>query len=110
MPVLEGYENADTPHAKTVMAPGWTYGCHSSKTSDKPRGGPSTYRVQVGQRFTLDCGSMEATAIQVSRLHTTHWLDTNPDGPRYKALGNSWAVTVVSWIGRRIQEAINGNS
>lgn len=33
-----------------------------------------------------------------------------PDGPRYKALGNSWAVTVVSWIGRRIQEAINGNS
>lgn len=33
-----------------------------------------------------------------------------PDGPRYKAIGNSWAVTVVSWIGRRIQEAINGNS
>ena len=27
MPVLEGYANADTPHAKTVMAPGWTYGC-----------------------------------------------------------------------------------
>ena len=26
-----------------------------------------------------------------------------PDGPRYKALGNSWAVPVVRWIGRRIQ-------
>ena len=25
-----------------------------------------------------------------------------PDGPRYKALGNSWAVPVVRWIGRRI--------
>lgn len=24
------------------------------------------------------------------------------DGPRYKALGNSWAVPVVAWIGRRI--------
>lgn len=24
------------------------------------------------------------------------------DGPRYKALGNSWAVPCVSWIGRRI--------
>lgn len=36
--------------------------------------------------------------------------DQCPDGPRYRALGNSWAVTVVSWIGRRIQEAINGNS
>ena len=30
------------------------------------------------------------------------------DGPRYKALGNSWAVPVVRWIGKRIQEAING--
>ena len=25
-----------------------------------------------------------------------------PDGPRYKALGNSWAVPNVNWIGRRI--------
>jgi len=27
----------------------------------------------------------------------------SPDGPRYKALGNSWAVPVVAWIGRRIE-------
>lgn len=26
-----------------------------------------------------------------------------PDGPRYKALGNSWAVPCVRWIGERIQ-------
>lgn len=26
----------------------------------------------------------------------------SPDGPRYKALGNSWAVPVVRWIGKRI--------
>jgi DNA (cytosine-5)-methyltransferase 1 len=32
-----------------------------------------------------------------------------PDGPRYKALGNSWAVPVVRWIGRRINERI-GNA
>jgi DNA (cytosine-5)-methyltransferase 1 len=25
------------------------------------------------------------------------------DGPRYRALGNSWAVNVVCWIGRRIE-------
>jgi len=31
------------------------------------------------------------------------------DGPRYKALGNSWAVPNVAWIGRRIEavESIN---
>ncbi|MEL7087636.1 MAG: DNA cytosine methyltransferase [Planctomycetota bacterium] len=28
-----------------------------------------------------------------------------PDGPRYKALGNSWAVPVVRWIGERISAA-----
>lgn len=32
----------------------------------------------------------------------------SPDGPRYKALGNSWAVPNVRWIGKRIQEALNG--
>lgn len=30
-----------------------------------------------------------------------------PDGPRYKALGNSWAVPCVRWIGRRIQRQID---
>ena len=28
------------------------------------------------------------------------------DGPRYKALGNSWAVPVVRWIGERIKGAL----
>ena len=30
-----------------------------------------------------------------------------PDGPRYKALGNSWAVPVVRWIGWRIDTLAN---
>ena len=28
-----------------------------------------------------------------------------PDGPRYKALGNSWATYVVNWLGRRLAKA-----
>lgn len=28
-----------------------------------------------------------------------------PDSPRYRALGNSWAVPVAHWIGRRIDAA-----
>jgi hypothetical protein len=31
-----------------------------------------------------------------------------PDGPRYKALGNSWAVPNVRWIGVRIHAALFG--
>ena len=30
--------------------------------------------------------------------------DDCPDGPRYKALGNSMAVPVMRWIGARIQK------
>lgn len=29
-----------------------------------------------------------------------------PDAPRYKAIGNSWAVPVVRWIGHRIQKEL----
>ena len=29
-----------------------------------------------------------------------------PDGPRYRALGNSWAVPVIRWIGERIAAAV----
>ena len=36
--------------------------------------------------------------------------DESPDGPRYKALGNSWAVPVVAWIGKRIDAAIKEKS
>lgn len=32
--------------------------------------------------------------------------DQCPDGPRYKALGNSWAVPNVRWIGQRIDAAV----
>lgn len=33
-----------------------------------------------------------------------------PDAPRYKAIGNSWCVPVVRWIGKRIEKELkNGN-
>ena len=28
-------------------------------------------------------------------------------GPRYRAIGNSWAVPVVAWIGARITKALH---
>ena len=35
--------------------------------------------------------------------------DQCPDGPRYKALGNSMAVNCMEWLGERIQAVTNGN-
>lgn len=33
--------------------------------------------------------------------------DECPDTPRYKAIGNSMAVPVMRWIGKRIQEVVD---
>lgn len=33
-----------------------------------------------------------------------------PDGPRYKALGNSWAVPCVRWIFERIDKEVKGEA
>lgn len=39
------------------------------------------------------------------RLEDGSWVRFAADGPRYKALGNSFAVPVVSWIIERIDRA-----
>lgn len=57
------------------------------------------------------------TPVECERLQgfPDHWTQipyrgkpsTNcPDGPRYKAIGNSMAVPVMAWIGRRIKAEI----
>jgi len=52
------------------------------------------------------------TPVECERLQgfPDHYTDiqpkgkATPDGPRYKALGNSMAVPVMGWIGKRIQQ------
>ena len=55
------------------------------------------------------------TPVECERLQgfPDHYTDIKPkgkdtpDGPRYKALGNSMAVPVMAWIGKRIQQVEN---
>jgi DNA (cytosine-5)-methyltransferase 1 len=52
------------------------------------------------------------TPVECERLQgfPDHYTDIKPkgkdtpDGPRYKAIGNSMAVPCMRWIGKRIQE------
>jgi site-specific DNA-cytosine methylase len=53
------------------------------------------------------------TPIECERLqgfpdNYTHIKENCPDGPRYKALGNSMAVPVMKWIGERIGQVERG--
>jgi site-specific DNA-cytosine methylase len=57
---------------------------------------------------SLPVGLRRLTPTECERLQGfpdgwTDILPTTPDGPRYKAIGNSMAVPVMRWIGSRIQ-------
>ena len=62
--------------------------------------GVMTSTMQVRRLTPVECERLQGfpddyTDIKLKGKPT-------PDGPRYKALGNSWAVPVVRWIGKRI--------
>jgi len=56
-------------------------------------------------------GKSKATADDVIAIEDDngvwHYYKPAADGPRYKALGNSWAVPCARWIGERIAAADN---
>lgn len=94
-----------------------------------PESGPDGVGVQKELAYTLEARAevqCAASVMQVRRLTPTEcerlqgfpdgytaipWrgkpAEQCPDGPRYKALGNSWAVPNVRWIGARIQGALS---
>lgn len=94
-------------------------------TRDNPKmeGAPNSSGT-IGTLLTNDTGDNAphvATTMQVRRLTPVEcerlqgfpdgytnipWRKAaeSPDGPRYKALGNSMAVPVMAWIGKRIQQ------
>ena len=72
-----------------------------TKRSDGTGTGPTIMQNMAVRRLTpVECERLQG--------FPDHYTDIKPkgkptpDGPRYKALGNSWAVPVVNWIGKRI--------
>jgi DNA (cytosine-5)-methyltransferase 1 len=76
-----------------------------SQTIKSPQGGvtESVGAVRVGmavRRLTpTECERLQGFPDGYTDVRTT-----TPDGPRYKALGNSMAVPVMKWIGERIKK------
>ena len=64
--------------------------------------GPTVMQGMAVRRLT----PTECERLQGFPDNYTNIKDKCPDGPRYKALGNSWAVPVVRWIGQRIVRAL----
>lgn len=63
--------------------------------------------IQVRRLTPVECERLQGFPDNYTAIPWRNKpADQCPDGPRYKALGNSWAVPVVAWIGRRIQRAL----
>ena len=61
-----------------------------------------TPTMQVRRLTPTECARLQG--FPDDYLDITYRGKPAADGPKYKALGNSWAVPVVRWIGERIQE------
>jgi DNA (cytosine-5)-methyltransferase 1 len=58
----------------------------------------------VRRLTAIECERLQGFPDNYTRIPWRHMpAGECPDGPRYKAIGNSKAVTVVRWIGRRIR-------
>jgi DNA (cytosine-5)-methyltransferase 1 len=86
---------------------------HISKTIDASASNPAMH--QGGSAIVQAMAVRRLTPVECERLQgfpdgytNIPWRKAaeSPDGPRYKALGNSWAVPVVAWIGKRIQDQL----
>jgi DNA (cytosine-5)-methyltransferase 1 len=94
---FDTYNQALNPHITHALRDGNSEGTPALLTA-----------MQVRRLTPVECERLQGfpdnyTAIPWRKKPITEC----PDGPRYKALGNSWAVPVVRWIGKRIQERLN---
>ena len=58
-------------------------------------------QMQVRRLMPIECERLQGFPDNYSQV--PHRGKPAADGPRYKALGNSWAVPNIRWIGERIQ-------
>jgi len=64
--------------------------------------GVMTQTMQVRRLTPTECERLQGFPDGYTDIQ--HKGKATPDGPRYKALGNSMAVPVMAWIGKRIQQ------
>lgn len=73
---------------------------HTSAPLTRSQHSAVSYRLAVRRLTPRECERLQGFLDDYTL--TPYRRGMAADGPRYKALGNSWAVPVVRWIGRRI--------
>jgi DNA (cytosine-5)-methyltransferase 1 len=67
------------------------------------QGGTAILQAMAVRRLTpVECERLQGFPDSYTDIKSKN--KPTPDGPRYKALGNSMAVPVMAWIGQRIEQ------
>jgi len=77
--------------------------CMSTAGSTSSKTGPTVMQAMAVRRLTpVECERLQGFGDNYTDIQPKG--KPTPDGPRYKALGNSMAVPVMAWIGQRIKQ------
>lgn len=80
---------------------------------ERLQGFPDNYTADIPSKPVPASGQAKARKRmidgdpQFTEIDGVIWKANHADGPRYKALGNSWAVPCAAWIGRRIEQELD---
>ena len=97
----------DNTVAQSIIAPTLTAANDPSRSPQSSEVTQQVYSVlqasMAVRRLTpIECERLQGFGDNYTDIQANG--KATPDGPRYKALGNSMAVPVMAWIGKRIQE------
>ena len=129
MPLVLGENGGDRTVCVGITTPLKTatpcYCLAENTIGRQPKNGGNGLGVAEGAAFTLNATGVHGvmsrsrvrrlTPVECERLQgfPDNWTlipyrgkteESCPDAPRYKAIGNSWAVPVVRWLGQRIKD------
>ena len=113
-----GYQSEQSPTLDTSKEPavgytsssfgGYQEGVGTIRASGGDLGGGSETFVadmQVRRLTPTECERLQGFPDNYTQIpYRNKTAENCPDGPRYKAMGNSMAVPVMRWIGERIQK------
>jgi DNA (cytosine-5)-methyltransferase 1 len=101
--------NVKAEHAWTgqLAAVGMAVRRLTPRECERLQGFPDDYTlIPMGLVSQVRAEKILASGDPARQDDAGNWWKMAADGPRYKALGNSWAVPNVVWIGHRIDQAL----
>lgn len=93
---------------RNILAPSMQVRRLTPRECERLQGFPDDYTLTPGKRKTIRPEKLDIDYIKyLARggvMTFEQCCTAAADGPRYKAIGNSWAVPCAAWLGKRIQE------